>query len=309
MLEIAIEDVLGADAKSKSAWDYPGKSDPRFRDGLIFPAVFPRFRIPRGAQIFTIGSCFARNVEEKLEGFRLPTMQFSVPKSEWKARPNGLLNEYTPGAMLQRIGHAVGGKTFAERAIVKAGDGFADLLLPGGAPVSIERVLERRQDIDRTYGYLKSSEVVIITLGLVQSWFDSHDQLYLNRMPTPWAMKTHPGRYSVRILDVDMSYAMLRSAVEGLIAVGIAKILITVSPVPMQKSFSGVDAAVANSYSKSVLRTCADRLYAEFKQVDYFPSYEIVLSAGVDAFKDDNVHVRDDIVGRVIEYLTESYVS
>lgn len=305
-----MEEALGAYRQSGDASGYPGKSDPRFRGRLIFPAVSPRFTIPRGAQIFTIGSCFARNVEEKLAGmFRLPTSEFSVPKSEWKARPNGLLNEYTPGAMLQRIGNALGREEFGERAIVKMGEGFADLLLPGGTPVPIERVIERRQQIDRVYSRLRDCEIVIITLGLVQSWYDARDGLYLNRMPSQWAMRNFPGRYFVRILDFETSYALLRNAVGALISAGIGKILVTVSPVPLQISFSGVDATIANSYSKSILRVCAERLRAEFGQVDYFPSYEIVLSAGSDAFKDDNVHVRDEIVGQVTEYLAATYVS
>lgn len=96
---------------------------------------------------------------------------------------------------------------------------------------------------------------MIITLGLVQSWYDTEEQLYLNRMPGPWAMKSYPGRYSIRILDVETSYALLSSAVEQLIAAGIQKILVTISPVPLQKSFCGGDATIANCYSKSVLKT------------------------------------------------------
>lgn len=308
MLEIAMEDALGAHRQDKDLFSYPGKVDPRFRDGLIFPAVSPRFRISKGAQIFTIGSCFARNIEEKVAGFKLPTMAFSVPKSEWPARPNGMLNEYTPGTMLQRITNALGGTGFGDRAIVKFREGFGDLLLPGGAPVSMDRVLQRRGEIDRIYDGLKPSDIVIITLGLVQSWYDTKEQLYLNRMPTLWAMKSYPGRYSIRILDVETSYALLSSAVEQLIAAGIHKILVTVSPVPLQKSFTGGDATIANCYSKSVLRLCAHRLYSDFSQVDYFPSYEIVVSGGTDALKDDNVHVKDEVVVRITQYMTELYV-
>jgi hypothetical protein len=236
-------------------------------------------------------------------------MEFAVPKSEYKARANGLLNEYNPATMFQRIDSALSKKNFGERAIAKERDGYVDLMLHGGPPVSLERLLQRRKEIDRMYGTIKKSDMVVITLGLVQSWYDHEDQLYLNRMPGLLAMRTYPGRYSSRILDVETSYAFLSLVVEKLISAGVQKILVTVSPVPLQKSFNGMDAAILNCYSKSVLRTCAHRLYMDFSQVDYFPSYEIVLSAGMHAFMDDNVHVNKGVVDNIIKYMSELYVT
>ncbi|GAQ95136.1 hypothetical protein TAGGR_220 [Thermodesulfovibrio aggregans] len=62
---------------------YPSKNDnKRFSNGIIFPNINPKFKISRG-KVFTIGSCFARHIEEILttyEGFYLPTLKFKVPK-------------------------------------------------------------------------------------------------------------------------------------------------------------------------------------------------------------------------------------
>lgn len=308
VLEVSMEEVLGARRHNKDISAYPSKADPRFLDGLVFPAVSPRFKISRGVQIFTIGSCFARNIEEKLAGFELPTTRFTAPKAEWGARPNGLLNEYNPGTMHQRISHALSGTGFGDRAIVRYAEDYSDLLLHGGTPVSMERALQRRGEIDAIYAHLRLSELVVITLGLVQAWYDTKEQLYLNRMPSSLAMKNAPGRYTMRTLDVETSYSLLGSAVEKIIAAGIQKVLVTVSPVPLQTAFSGVDATITNCYSKSVLRVCAQRLFSDFKQVDYFPSYEIALSGGANALMDDNVHVKDEIVERITRYMTDLYV-
>ena len=78
------------------------------RDRLIdevWPELNPSFRIQPGAKIFTTGSCFARNVEEFLHrlGFRIPTLDLKVPMEEYPARPNGILNKYTPAAIFQEI--------------------------------------------------------------------------------------------------------------------------------------------------------------------------------------------------------------
>jgi hypothetical protein len=75
-------------------------------------------------------------------------MLFSAPKSEWSARPNGLLNEYNPGTISQRICYALEGKPLAEESIVASGDLYADLMLLGGATdVTKGRAVERRNEI------------------------------------------------------------------------------------------------------------------------------------------------------------------
>lgn len=85
---------------------FPDEEDPRFEDGLLFPALQPKFLLEAPARVFTIGSCFARNIELALldyDDIELPTMSFTVPKSEWPNRPNGLLNQYNTGTTSQRI--------------------------------------------------------------------------------------------------------------------------------------------------------------------------------------------------------------
>lgn len=56
---------------------WPGRDDPDnpFAD-FAAPSFMPRFTLEPGQRIFTIGSCFARNVERTLSerGFDVPTM-------------------------------------------------------------------------------------------------------------------------------------------------------------------------------------------------------------------------------------------
>src|SRR5215468_388843 len=101
---------------------FPAKSDPRILAHGAFPALKPRFQFMPGASVFTIGSCFARNIEEKLTDFRLPTRRFAAPKDEWPARPNGLLNEFNPGTMHQRIMAAIERRTFGAACAVEVGE-------------------------------------------------------------------------------------------------------------------------------------------------------------------------------------------
>lgn len=303
------EQALKQLMENKSSRDYPNNIDARSILGGIFPhhrAKFP-LKLDRDATIFTIGSCFARNIEEALRHLdvSMPTTLFSVPKSEWPARPNGLLNEYNPGTIAQRIRYATGNMEFPDETIVKNGELYADLLLPGGSDVTLERAIERRNEIKNIYSNLSKSECVIITLGFVESWFDEQTQLFLNRMPPHSVAKSNPNRFIFKRLSIDDCMPMLETALALLVDFDI-KIILTVSPVPIQTTFTPDDCVVANEFSKSVLRVCAERLRNQ-PLIDYFPSYEIARSFGLHAYEDDQVHVKDEVVHEITKYMISIY--
>jgi hypothetical protein len=269
----------------------------------------PRFRFEPGCRVFTIGSCFARNIEEHLTEYDVPTRRFSVPKQEWPHRPNGLLNEYNAGTIAQRIERALAGRAAPRETLVPHEGGLADLLLPSAShsrAVTQERALERREEIDAIYRELLLADIVIVTLGLVEAWFDSLTESYLNRMPPTEAIRADPNRFSLHVMDVDEAHPLLDAAFRKLTERG-QKILLTVSPVPLTATFSEECAVVANSFSKAVLRVCAYRLAAGLPGVDYFPSYEMVMSRGLATFSVDNVHVQDAFVHEIVQTMLDSY--
>lgn len=295
-------------ARSNPNKRFPNQEDSRFQGDLLFPSLEPKFLLDAPAKVFTIGSCFARNIELALADYdiELPATDFAVPKSEWEFRPNGILNEYNPGTTAQRITSAVKDEDDSEETIVETKGGFLDLLLPGGFPVSYERAVERRAEIKEVYRNLISSDLVIVTLGLVEAWYDEEAEMYLNRMPMPMVRK-QPDRYTFRRMEVEDSFLMLDRAVAELTGARVDKILLTVSPVPLGTTFTGKDVVVANSFSKSVLRVCAQKLTEKYPQVDYYPSFELVSSGGLDAFNDDNIHVKPPVVRRATGHMLEAY--
>ena len=56
------------------------------------------------------------------------------------------------------------------------------------------------------------------------------------------------------------------------------RMLLTVSPVPLTATASNNHVMVAASYSKSMLRAICGEIEAEFEDVDYFPSYEVIIT-------------------------------
>lgn len=289
---------------------YPDRNSDRFQNGMFYPELTPSFTLREGAKIFTIGSCFARNVEEKLLqlGFRVPCKDFSAPASEAGGRRNRLLNQYNPGSMSQFLVSALDGEDLGGMHEISQ-DQVMDSLLSTGKTVTRQRAEERRREIVRLYqDGLMDADAVFITLGLTETWIDLRDQVFLNDAPPLSLLKADPDRFAYVPLRPHRSSQMVRGMIERLRRESEVKIIITVSPVPLQTTFSVQDAVIANSYSKAVLRVAATTVANEFDGVDYFPSFEMVSTMGFDALVDDNVHVRGDIVGKVVNYMTDAYV-
>lgn len=290
---------------------FPAKDDSRLSDGLLFPVLRPSFRIRRGQRVFTIGSCFARNIEDFLTDFDVPPTRFAVGKDEWNSRPNGLLNEYNAGTIAQRMVWAAEGRPTVPMAETLLGteDDTVDLLLPRAPGVTRARATERRREIDAIYADLPGSDVITITLGLTECWQDNETGIFLNRIPPPPVLRNQDGRYSFVNLSYRECVSCLDRALEAVLSDDRRKVILTVSPVPLQRTFTGGDCVTANMRSKSVLRAAADFIYMKYAgRVDYFPSYEIVMSGGLAAFGVDNVHVYPAVVKRIVSHLFESYL-
>jgi hypothetical protein len=307
-MRLTLEEAIKNARSAGYARRFPAKDDPRVRNGGVFSEIFPRFSLAKGSSIFTLGSCFARSVEEKLQDFSLPTRSFAVPKGERPGRPNGILNEYNPGTMCQRIEYAAKGASFCDLCIAPEGGGYIDLLLPEYVtPATKERLLVRRAEVDNVYAALFACEAVIVTLDVVEAWYDKTAGLYLNRVPPAAFLLADRERFEMHILDVHETQVLLERMVNGLRAMGVTKILLTVSPVPLEATYSGRDCAMANIHSKAVLIVSANSLSRLYPEVDYFPGYEIVMSAGPESYGADSVHVRDDVVELVTNYLIDQY--
>lgn len=290
---------------------YPKQDDPRIDDNLILPTIRPRFMLERGDTVFTIGSCFAREIEAHLEGFDLPTMALHLGPELVQGRPNSILNEYNAASMAQRIDWAISGRdtSVIPGLTSPVEGGSVDLLLSKGYPVSDAQITRIRQQIDGIYTRLPVADCVILTLGMTEVWFDNETGIYLNRLPSVRSIRADAGRYSFVNMTPAGCYEHMATAIQRLRAQGVSKVLLTVSPVPLGATFEARDCVISNSYSKAVLRVVADMLMRDFDMVDYFPSYEIVLSRGMASYQPDMIHVRVPVVQRIMRLLVDSYVS
>lgn len=281
-------------------------------NGNLLPKISTKFKIERNENIFTIGSCFAREIENILSnlGPTLPIKEFSLPANEFIHPAPHLLNEYNTGTILQRIESIYGNfKYTSSMGIEESNNGYIDLFLHiNQNPVDYERLLLRRIEIQCLYEKIKNSSMIIITLGLVEAWFDNENMCYLNKAPRKSTISQNAGRFSLHRMDLDDVLERMSSVISLINKNQNTKILLTVSPIPIEATFQKTNAILANQYSKSVLRVAVENLTESFDNVFYFPSYEIATSAGTNSFSNDNIHLNSETIDLIVGYLVDNYL-
>lgn len=293
------------------------------RDGerlypMAQPAARPSFRIGPEDTIFAIGSCFARNVERALEGagkrilsreFRLGEIGESIDDGA------NFFNKYSIHSVLNEIRWALERDSFpGEEILYPIGpDKYWDLQL-GMAKLEfpVNKIIDFRHRYLDGMAAVAEADVIILTLGYVETWFDRKLGLYLNIAPPVGTINAEPKRFEFRVLSYhdilkglnDLHALLLKHRKKPL------KMLVTVSPVPLLATFRDMDVLIANTYSKSVQRAALEEFLIGKEGVDYFPSYEFVtLSEPSQVWsKNDYRHVSNKIVDRIMGNVMERYL-
>lgn len=303
--------------RSDRACRWPdGRANGMRLEGLVSVTLKPKFQFSSSDKIFTIGSCFAREIEKYMSnlGFDLPALQVEIPESERVSNTaNDILNKYSVHSMENELHWAFRGNQIEpEEFYIRAKDDLwhDPQMVPNLIPASLARVSERRKIVTALFKRLPECRVVVITLGLAEAWFDVKNAVYLNGAPTQEAISLERERFRLDVLSYDDILKSLNNIHQILTEYGHPhfNLLITVSPVPFKATYTSKDALVANTYSKSVQRAAAEAFSLLHSNVDYFPSYEIVtLTDRKLAYELDNIHVTKSAVAHIMATVVKYY--
>lgn len=317
-IEIISSEAASRNLRSNRASRWPdGRASEARLDGAVKVSLQPSFSFSKADKVFTIGSCFAREIEKHMNGlgFTLPALSVDIPAEERKSETaNDILNKYSVHSMENEIRWAFGEpRPTAEEFYLNAGDNLWHdaQLVPNLKPGTLERTAERRATVSSLFKSIPDCRIIVVTLGLAEAWYDRKTTLYLNGMPPQQAIAAEPTRFELHILSLEDIIDSLESIHALLSTHGHPdfRILITVSPVPFKATFSSGDALAANMYSKSVQRSAAEVFSRKHGNVDYFPSYEIVsLTDRKIAYELDNIHVTSQLVSHIMSIVTSAYV-
>lgn len=319
LLNISSENAFSnVKANPFSSWPNRRAGDNRV-EPIATPNFLPSFEFDLRDSVFTIGSCFARNVEARLQslGFDVPMRDLKIvegPVHSGSDNPN-IFNNYAVPSILNELQWALDASTPFDPAtgfVEVTEDGYADLHLTKlFRPVSFEEACARRDRIKASMSSVTRCRIVIITLGLVEVWYDRLAAKHLNIAPPKQIAKRFPDRFELQVLCYEDVADRLRAIIcllKETSQVADQKIIITVSPIPLAQTFTDKDVMVANTYAKSVLRAAAESVCQRYGNVDYYPSYEsIMLSDRHSVWLDDMRHVTAEIISLNVDRMIEGY--
>jgi len=151
----------------------------------------------------------------------------------------------------------------------------------------------------KTVKLLDKSDVFIITLGLAEVWYDEPtEEVFWRAVPKAhFDASRHKFRLSSvaeNLKNLNAIYSLIREHRPD------AKIVFTLSPIPLVATFRDISCEMANVTSKSILRVALDEFMRSIndanERVFYFPSYEIVLNAFNNQFMEDRRHIHKHVL-------------
>ncbi len=248
--------------------------------------------LARTDRVATAGSCFAQHIARHLaaSGFDYLVTESAhpiVPADAARAAGYGLFtarygNIYTTLQLVQLFDRAYGRFAPAEDAWAApegAGvvDPFRPTIQPGGFASEAEMRADRAHHLAKVREAFETLDVLVFTLGLTEGWVSRIDGAAFPLCPGVAGGTFDRGRHAFRNLRTAEVRDQLGAFVERLRSVNpAARVILTVSPVPLAATASGNHVLPATIYSKAVLRAAAQEAAEDLPEVHYFPSYEIV---------------------------------
>jgi hypothetical protein len=215
-------------------------------------------QIDYNSKILLFGSCFAENIAQKLNYFKFQNLQ----------NPFGIL--FHPLAIENLITNAINTKFYSDQDLFYHEDQWhcyeAHSKLSNPSKALVLKTLN--DTVKSTHQYILDSSHLIITFGT--SWVYRHietDQIVANCHKVPQK------KFIKSILSVEEIAESLQAIVSLVKSVNAnITIIFTVSPVRHLK-----DGYIENTQSKAHLITAIHGVLKEFKNLYYFPAYEIMM--------------------------------
>lgn len=269
--------------------------------------------------IGSAGSCFALRIAHQLQawGYNYVIEEDDLPvdfplenltETSFRMAPARIGTLFNVPSMRQMVERAFG-LWEPERVIVETQGRFID---PFRAVKSnyVDYAgfeLDYRAHTEALRRALLACEVFVLTLGLTESWQFAHSGAYTSLAPyqiDPALLRRKELTVDENVSELERLFSIYKSYQPNL------KLIISVSPVPLNKTFSSSQHVVAaNSLSKATLRVAADIFVRNHPgEAFYFPSYETVLSGTLTPWEKDMRHVSSDAVRRVMQLFSAMFM-
>lgn len=318
--------------RSRSRSPYRGRPRQTFwktaiggRDISSLQGIYAKkFEIGPESTVVTAGSCFAQHIARYLRGAGYKVLDAERGPENL---PDALVQEYGYRVYSARYGNIYFVRQLLQLAqevltewepadaIWSKGERWIDALRPAVEPeglASPEHVRRQRADhLKAVRRVLTEADVFVFTMGLTEGWEHIASGTVYPTAPgtiggdfDPEIHRFHNFTVAEIVEDFRAFRELLRTINPSV------RFLLTVSPVPLAATATQHNVLTATTLSKAVLRAAAGELEAQFADVDYFPSYEIVTShaPGNRPFDETGRNVRPETVEQVMAYFLAEHV-
>lgn len=247
--------------------------------------------IDENTRITTFGSCFADNISKYLNSQHYNVLTKKDIKAYVVKHGEGMVHTY---AIRQQFEWALDGRP------VNSGLWHNK---NREEQVADDAIRENTRDL------FLNTDLFILTFGLSEVWYskDTGD-VFWHAVPE---QVYDPDKHGFRVVTADEN----RDNIQAIYDIirrhrPEAKIVFTLSPVPLVATFRPVQCFVANSFSKASLRVAVDevmRANAADKNFFYWPSYEIITEFFPDPWGKDRRHPKNPILSHIMRLFEEFY--
>jgi hypothetical protein len=294
-------------------------------DGELDPCIDEAFKIDKQQRVATAGSCFAQHIGRYLRALDAGYLMTEPPhplltEQAALATNYGVFtarygNIYTSRQLLQLFDRAFGRFRPHEDIWQESDRNFIDPfrpnIQPGGFNSEREFAIDRDRHFRAVREMFETLDVLVFTLGLTEAWRSRVDGAVFPICPGVSGGIFSPEKHEFVNFGVDDVVADMRTFCERLRSVNRkARIILTVSPVPLAATAEDRHVLVSTMYSKSVLRVACDMLERSIANLIYFPSYEIVASGYAGRyFADDRRSVTEEGVAHVMRVFFQHFLT
>ncbi len=259
--------------------------------GQIDPVVKSK-TISQGEKVATLGSCFAQHLSQHIQSSGLnyyvaETVPPGMDAQEAKNRNYGVFsarygNVYTVRQAVQLFDRAFGNFSPVDDVWEKDG-GYVDAFRPQIEPETFSSAAQVKASAAEHLQHVREvftrCDWLVFTLGLTEGWRSKQDGAVYPIAPGVSSGKFDPKKYEFVNFTAQEVQADLELLVKNLKKVNpTARVLLTISPVPLIATYEKRHVWVSTTFSKAALRVAADAVERQFDNVIYFPSYEIITS-------------------------------
>jgi len=251
------------------------------------------WKLSHHSKILTLGSCFADVLGNQLNNYK-----FSVLNN-----PFGTV--FNPLTISKILDSALEGKAANPLLYLQNSDKIwlhHDFHSSQWAPSRDELESKLTSKLSSFRKFLENTDVLVITLGTAYAYRHK-----VTNLPVGNCHKVPADRFVKELLHPDQITIPFESIINKLRSFRKdLQIILTVSPVRHTR-----DTLQLNQVSKSTLRLVSHRLSEKFRQIEYFPSYEIMLDELRDYrfYEEDLIHPNKIAEDYIFRIFADTYMS